>query len=201
MYDIELIKPFGPFILECMCPDDVLTKFNSFVDNMDQDTKEICSSKHSKVEGFPDLLDRGFEIIFMTGEQLGDIGFTNFIAGATKEYCKVYNIEKPNVRYNDCEFSDIFVDAWVNRYFNNNYTPPHDHSGHISGITILELPKESNWNDLHSLEFVWSNEQHRPEQKNGKTFLFDSKLMHWVQKQQCVSERRTLSFNLFVGQS
>ena len=200
MYDIELMKPFGPVILECMCPDDVLIEFNSFIDNMDQDTKEICSSKHSKVEGFPDLLGRGFEIIYMTGQQLGDIGFTNFIASVTQEYFKGFNIKDPQVRYNDCHFSDIFVDAWVNRYFEDNYTPPHDHGGHISGITILELPEESDIDDLHSLEFCWSNEVHRPEQRNGKTFLFDHKLMHWVQKQKCVSERRTFSFNLFVGE-
>ena len=38
MYDSILTKPFGPHILECMCPDDVITKFNYFVDNMDQET-------------------------------------------------------------------------------------------------------------------------------------------------------------------
>ena len=197
MYNIT--KPFGPFIMECMCPDDVLTKFNYFVDNMDQDTKELCSSKHSKVEGFPDLLNRGFEIIYMTHQQLDDIGFTQFISDATEQYLKVYNVEEANVSFRSSNFSDIFVDVWVNRYFNDNYTPPHDHAGNISGITILDLPEESDWYDLHSLEFLWSNEHHRPEQVNGKTFLFDSKLMHWVEKQKCLSERRTLSFNLDVN--
>ena len=199
MNEYSITKPFGPFIMECMCPDDVLTKFNYFVDNMDQDTKELCSSKHSKVEGFPDLLNRGFEIIYMTHQQLDDIGFTQFIAGAAQEYCKVYNIEEANVSFRQANFSDIFVDAWVNRYFNDNYTPPHDHAGNISGITILDLPEESDWYDLRCLEFLWNNEHHRPEQVNGKTFLFDSKLMHWVQKQKCLSERRTLSFNLDVN--
>jgi len=198
MYDINLTRPFGPYILECMCPDNVLTKFNAFVEDMDQETKDICSSKHSKVEGFPDLLSRGFEIIYMTGQQLDDIGFTKFIAGAAVEYLKAYNVDSAQVYFNKSQFSDLFVDAWVNRYYENNYTPPHDHAGHISGITILDLPKESDWQDLHSLEFVWNNEHHRPEQVNGKTFLFDSKLMHWVVKQKCISERRTLSFNLLV---
>ena len=198
MYDIDLTRPFGPYILECMCPDNVLRKFNTFVDDMNQETKDICSSKYSKVEGFPDLLSRGFEIIYMTGQQLDDIGFTKFIAGAAVEYLKVHNVDSAQVYFNTSQFSDLFVDAWVNRYYENNYTPPHDHAGHISGITILDLPKESDWQDLRSLEFIWNNEHHRPEQVNGKTFLFDSKLMHWVVKQKCISERRTFSFNLLV---
>ena len=145
MSEYSITKPFGPFIMECMCPDDVLTKFNYFVDNMDQDTKEMCSSKHSKVEGFPDLLSRGFEIIFMTGQQLNDIGFTEFIDAAASQYLKVYNIEEANVNFRSTNFSDIFVDVWVNRYFEDNYTPPHDHVGNISGITILDLPEESDY--------------------------------------------------------
>jgi len=198
MYDSILTKPFGPHILECMCPDDVVTKFNYFVDNMDQETKELCSSKHSKVEGFPDLLSRGFEIVYMTGQQLEDIGFTQFIAPMAKEYLNSYGVQNAQIHWNQSHFSELFVDAWVNRYFEDNYTPPHDHAGNISGITFLELPEESDWYDLHSLEFIWNNQHHRPEQAVGKTLLFDPKLMHWVVKQKCVSERRTLSFNLVV---
>ena len=66
----NLFRPFGPYILECICPDDVLKSFNDFVN----------SGKYSKDQNPPDMLDRGFEIIFLTRNQLNDIGFTTFIS-------------------------------------------------------------------------------------------------------------------------
>lgn len=199
MLESNIAKPFGPIIFECMCPKNVIDEFNSFIDTMDQETKNLCSSKYSKVQGFPDLLSRGFEIIYLTGDQLNTIGFSSFIADASKEYMTAHGVSSAEIYFNNSQFSDLFVDVWVNRYFQNDYTPPHDHAGHISGITILDLPEDSDWYDLHSLEFIWNNENYRPEQKIGKTFLFPSTLMHWVVKQKSLLERRTVSFNLIVN--
>jgi hypothetical protein len=199
MYNINITKPFGPFIFECMCPQNVVTNFNSFVDNMDQNTKELCSSRYSKVDGFPDLLDRGFEIIYLTSNQCENVGFTSFIGDIVPEYMKLFNVNNTEICFTTSHFSDLFVEVWVNRYFKDDYTPPHDHKGHISGITILDLPEDSDWFDLHNLEFIWNNEHHRPDQEIGKTFLFPSNLMHWVTKQKSLLERRTVSFNLVVN--
>lgn len=199
MLEYNITKPFGPIIFECFCPQNVVDNFNNFIDNMDQETKELCSSKHSKVQGFPDLLSRGFEIVYLTSDQLDTIGFSSFIANASEEYMKVHGVNSADIYFNNSHFSELFVDVWVNRYFQNDYTPPHDHAGHISGITVLDLPEDSDWYDLHNLEFIWNNEHHRPEQKIGKTFLFPSNLMHWVTKQKSLLERRTISFNLLVN--
>ncbi len=199
MYDLNLTKPFGPGILECMCPKDTLNNLNSFVDNMDQSTKELCSSAHSKLEGFPDLLSRGFEIIYLTPETLEDTGFSKFISDVVPEYLNQFNIKGAEVSFILSHFSNSLADVWINRYYQNDYTPPHDHKGHISGITILDLPEDSDWYDLHNLEFIWNNEHHRPTQEIGKTFLFPSTLMHWVVKQKSLLERRTMSFNLSVN--
>lgn len=199
MYNINITKPFGPCILESQCPEDVVNSLNSLVDNMDQSTKEFCSSKYSKVEGFPDLLSRGFEIIYLTPQMLDETGFTEYISSIVPEYLKTFNVNSAEVSFLLSNFSEEFADVWINRYYQNDYTPPHDHRGHISGITILDLPEDSDWYDLHSLEFVWNNEHHRPEQKIGKTFLFPSTLMHWVVKQKSLLERRTMSFNIAVN--
>jgi hypothetical protein len=199
MYNLNITKPFGPSIIESQCPELVLNNLNSLVDNMDQSTKEFCSSKYSKVEGFPDLLSRGFEIIYLTPQMLEDTGFTQYISNIVPEYLKTFNINSAEVSFLLSNFSEEFADVWINRYYQNDYTPPHDHRGHISGITILDLPEDSDWYDLHSLEFIWNNEHHRPEQKIGKTFLFPSTLMHWVVKQKSLLERRTVSFNLIVN--
>ena len=199
MYDLNLTKPFGPGILESMCPKDTLNNLNSLVNNMDQTTKEFCSSKHSKVEGFPDLLSRGFEIIYLTPQMLEGTGFTEYISNIVPEYLRTFGINSAEVSFLLSNFSEEFADVWINRYYKNDYTPPHDHKGHISGITILDLPEDSDWYDLHSLEFIWNNENHRPEQKIGKTFLFPSTLLHWVIKQKSLLERRTMSFNIAVN--
>jgi hypothetical protein len=135
----------------------------------------------------------------LTSDQLDTIGFSSFIANASEEYMKVHGVNSADIYFNNSHFSELFVDVWVNRYFQNDYTPPHDHAGHISGITILDLPEDSDWYDLHNLEFIWNNEHHRPEQKIGKTFLFPSTLMHWVVKQKSLLERRTMSFNIAVN--
>lgn len=199
MHNLNITKPFGPSILESQCQELVLNNLNSLVDNMDQSTKEFCSSKYSKVEGFPDLLSRGFEIIYLTPQMLEDTGFTQYISDIVPEYLKTFNINSAEVSFLLSNFSEEFADVWINRYYQNDYTPPHDHRGHISGITILDLPKDSDWYDLHSLEFIWNNENHRPEQKIGKTFLFPSTLLHWVTKQKSLLERRTMSFNIAVN--
>ena len=95
-------------------------------------------------------------------------------------------------------FSDQLLDAWVNRYYKNDYTPPHDHRGDMSGIIILDLPDDFTEIEKSNLEFIWNNEHYRPIQEVGKTFLFPSHLLHWVTKQINIKERRTLSFNLFL---
>jgi len=199
MYDLNITKPFGPCIIESQCPENILNNLNSLVDNMSQSTKEYCSSKYSKVEGFPDLLSRGFEIIYLTPQMLEDTGFTEYISNIVPEYLKTFNVNSAEVSFLLSNFSEEFADVWINRYYQNDYTPPHDHRGHISGITILDLPEDSDWYDLHSLEFVWNNEHHRPQQEIGKTFLFPSTLMHWVVKQKSLLERRTMSFNIAVN--
>ena len=182
---MNLTNPFGPSILECVCPDKVLKELNSIVDSTHQ-------------QDLPNLLDRDFEIVYFTEEQVNDSGFTSFIGEVITEYLKSWNIKSANVQYEPASFSELYVDVWANRYFKGDFTPPHDHKGNVSGITILMLPDDSDWYDLHSLDFIWNNEHHRPEQEVGKTFMFPNSLLHWVNKTKSDSERRTLSFNLQV---
>ena len=182
---MNLTNPFGPSILECMCPDKILKELNSIVDSTHQ-------------QDLPNLLDRDFEIVYFTEEQVNDSGFTSFIGEVIPEYLKSWNIKSANVQYEPASFSELYVDVWANRYFKGHYTPPHDHKGNVSGITLLMIPEESDWYDLHGLEFIWNNEHHRPSQEVGKTFMFPNSLLHWVNKTKTVSERRTLSFNLKV---
>jgi hypothetical protein len=198
---INPAKPFGPVLLECKCPEEVVKNINNFVDNMDDETKELCSSKYTKNKKFPNLLQRDFEIIYLPPKVSFESKLSLFLLEIAKIYSTYLNFENSNVIFPKTLFSNDLLDAWVNRYYKNDYTPPHNHRGDISGIIILDLPDDATEIEKRNLEFVWNNEHFRPIQEVGKAFLFPSNLMHWVEKQTNMKERRTLSFNLFLDAS
>jgi hypothetical protein len=196
-YNIGFYKPFGPLILECQCPEDVIYKINSYVDDMSEEDKKICSSKYTDNVDFPNLLSRDFEVVYFKPKDAFDRGLSFFLLQIAKSYTRQIGVFDKQIIFPNSTFSDQLLDAWVNRYYKNDYTPPHDHRGDMSGIIILDLPDDFTEIEKSNLEFIWNNEQYRPIQEVGKTFLFPSHLLHWVTKQINIKERRTLSFNLF----
>lgn len=192
-------KPFGPVIFECTCPEEIVNNLNSFVDNMDKDELKLCSSKYTDNKNFPNLLERDFEIVYLTPEVSFKSKLSFFLLEIGKLYSNYLDAYGAEIIFPNTLFSEELLDAWVNRYYKSDYTPPHNHRGHISGIIILDLPDDATDIEKRNLEFVWNNEHYRPIQEVGKTFLFPSHLMHWVAKQTNVKERRTLSFNLFLS--
>jgi len=195
-YNIGFCKPFGPNILECQCPDEIISGINSYVDDMSEEKKSLCSSKYNTDENFPNLLDRDFEVVYFTPKEAFDTGLSFFLLQTAKSYSRQIGMFDKQVILPKTTFSDGLLDVWVNRYYKNDITPPHTHRGNISGIIILDLPED--YDEQYALEFIWHGEIYQPEQKVGKTFLFPSELLHWVHKQKNIRERRTLSFNLFL---
>ena len=197
-YNIGFYKPFGPLILECQCPEDVISKINSYVDDMSEEDKKICSSKYTDNVDFPNLLSRDFEVVYFKPKDAFDTGLSFFLLQIAKSYTRQIGVFDKQIIFPNSTFSDQLLDAWVNLYYKNDYTPPHDHRGDMSGIIILDLPDDFTEIEKSNLEFIWNNEHYRPIQEVGKTFLFPSHLLHWVTKQINIKERRTLSFNLFL---
>jgi len=195
-YNINVYKPFGPLILESKCPENIIDGLNQYVDEMKDTDKAKCSSKYTKDETFPNLLDRGFEVVYLTPKVSFEIGLSYYILQIATIYAKYIGRYDSEVILPNSGFSDKFVDIWINRYFESDYTPPHSHLGNISGIIILDL--QDDLEEKGSLEFVWDNEHYQPKEEIGKTFLFPSDLMHWVPRQKGKTERRTLSFNLYL---
>ena len=187
-YNIGFYKPFGPLILECQCPEDVISKINSYVDDMSEEDKKICSSKYTD----------NVEVVYFKPKDAFDTGLSFFLLQIAKSYTRQIGVFDKQIIFPNSTFSDQLLDAWVNRYYKNDYTPPHDHRGDMSGIIILDLPDDFTEIEKSNLEFIWNNEHYRPIQEVGKTFLFPSHLLHWVTKQINIKERRTLSFNLFL---
>jgi hypothetical protein len=195
-YNINVYKPFGPLILESKCPDNIINGLNQYIDEMGDDEKVNCSSKYTKDETFPNLLDRGFEVVYITPKTSFEVGLSYYILQIATIYSKYIGRYDSEVILPNSSFSDKFVDIWINRYFESDYTPPHSHRGDLSGIIMLDL--QDDFEEKGSLEFVWDNEHYKPKEEIGKTFLFPSDLMHWVSRQKGKKERRTLSFNLYL---
>jgi hypothetical protein len=185
-------------ILECQCPEDIITKLNLYVDEMNEEQKKICSSKFTDNKDFPNLLSRDFEVIYLTPKSSFETGLSFFLLQICQAYNRQSGVYDKQIILPKSTFSEELLDVWINRYEQLDYTPPHDHRGNVSGIIILDLPDDATEMEKTNLEFFWDNEHYRPYQEIGKTFLFPSNLMHWVGKHINKKERRTLSFNLFL---
>ena len=168
------------------CPRFLITALNSWVDYMSEIEWGYFSSSSPNNE-IPDLLDRGFETLFLSHIVCDRLGFTDCVLPF------VENVIGKKVILPTSTFSSDYADVWVNRYFQGNETPLHRHAYDISGIIMLKIPDKSP-----ILEFVTENKTYRPLQEEGKIFLFPSDLQHKVYPQKITEERRTLSFNLKI---
>jgi len=212
--DLPLVmhKPFGPVLLETMCPKDIINSINDRVEEICQ-SKEL-TKKYSSLNGsVPNLLGRDFEQIFFDKEFLENCEFTRFVENISNVYCENMNLEKVVL---DCKKYGSGV--WVNRYFSGDYTPVHEHGSILSGILFLKIPdkfeehRKVNSNENANvtrkkhgtLQFLYGQDLrsnfafYEPEQEVGKIILFPSWLSHLVYPIKMDGERRTLSFNLIL---
>jgi hypothetical protein len=199
---LELKRPFGPCILEVTCPKNLIENINHLIDNMSDEELEKCSSRYTQNPKFPNLLNRGFEIIYFLKEHVNELRLEEFILQMSKEYLHCLGRDSSSVYMPNPVWSNEHSDIWVNRYFRGDITPPHGHAHYISGVIILKLPENIPEDmDLgerpdRSLEFNHNDEYYLPAQEVGKMYLFPSCLRHWVHFHMSDEERRTISFNV-----
>ena len=162
---VKIHRPFGPYILETVMPDNMVDELNRKTEEVCSNTKEMekyCSSKGN----IPNLLLRDFEVVYFAEEYLKDIGFKSYIEKlgnyylqkkednfAISNYVRLSTVD----RGYDPSFSHpeniCYADAWVNRYYAGDYTPLHEHGSDLSGVIILKIPeilKEEQQKDFES---------------------------------------------------
>jgi hypothetical protein len=190
---MKLERHFGPLMLHCDASVELITNLNNWVNNLSQDEWKCVSSKGDN--SIPDLLNRGFETLFLPYSTCDRLGLTKFLLESGQYYVdNVMPDENKTVTLPPSTFSDDYADVWVNRYFKGNVTPPHGHAQSLSGIIMMEIP-----DNPPILEFFYPFSTYQPPQYVGKTLMFPSDLMHEVRPQQVEEERRTLSFNLLFA--
>jgi len=191
-------------MMEAECPESIVKLINNYVDDNTFNQEDI-----------PNLLNRNLENIFLNKKFSDENGITSFLENLGNSYLSqgyytfssVDESTQQSIAFlNDNIFgSKEYKDCWVNRYFENHYTPIHTHSGSLSGVMFLKIPKIDIDDTMDGvLEFVFgesnafSTDRWRPEQKVGKVIIFPSWLKHVAYPTKISEERRTMSFNLQI---
>ena len=125
---IQITRPFGPSIAKVQMPDELVKTLNKYVDDI------IADDEKSKKQDWGHKLAGHVKQEFVLENKFVETsGFMNFLAKAVGAW--ILNTEKKKIS------KFIINETWVVRQFENDYNPIHWHSGHVSGVGYLKVPK------------------------------------------------------------
>ena len=105
------------------------------------------------------------------------------------------------------------INLWVVKQFKNEYNPIHYHSGQLSGVGYLKIPKDMNQNKMvknkkiktnGTIDFIngqknfLSKSIYNLNPKLGDLIVFPNYLMHTAYPFNIDGERRSFSFNVKI---
>ena len=192
---MKIQSPFGPKIAIIKIPKKIVMKINNEVDNILKDKSKIKKSDYSKklVGEVKQELELSKNYVNKYLIKILKINVKNFIKQSSKKNIK------------DIQLKNL----WVVRQFKNEYNPIHYHSGSISGVGYLKMPKNLNKGKKKSktngtIDFIHGSRSllnksifnHKP--KVGDMIIFPNYLMHTAYPFNVDGERRSFSFNLEI---
>ena len=192
---MKIQSPFGPKIAIIKIPKKIVMKINNEVDNILKDKSKIKKSDYSKklVGEVKQELELSKNFVNKYLIRFLKINVKNFIKQSSKKNIK--NIQLKNL--------------WVVRQFKNEYNPIHYHSGSISGVGYLKMPKNLDKGKKKSktngtIDFIHGSRSllnksifnHKP--RVGDMIIFPNYLMHTAYPFNVDGERRSFSFNLEI---
>ena len=200
---IQVYKPFGPSIAKVTIPEDLIKKLNEYVD------KIILDENKSKELDWGKRLAGNVKQEFKLEPKFCDkSGFSNFLVKAVSKWIELSERKKITKLE--------IVSSWVVRQFQNEYNPVHHHSGHVSGVGYIKVPKnfgktfqsskKSNANGhlslIHGNRMFSSESVFDIEPKVGDFYFFPNYLMHTVYPfYESNEERRSISFNAKIDEN
>ena len=200
---IQVYKPFGPSIAKVIIPEDLIKKLNEYVD------KIILDENKSKELDYGKKLAGNVKQEFILEPNFCDkSGFSNFLVKGVSKWIELSERKKITKLE--------IVSSWVVRQFQNEYNPVHYHSGHVSGVGYLKVPrnsgktfqssKRSNLNGhlslIHGNRMFSSDSVFDIEPKVGDFYFFPNYLMHSVYPfYESNEERRSISFNAKIDEN
>ena len=196
MSDLQILRPFGPSIVKLSIPDDLVKKLNDYTDRIILDEEKITKLDHSN-----QLAGKVKQEFLLENEFMQEIKWGEFLAKAIKVWLQ-------NDSNKELKSIDI-IRCWIVRQFQNEYNPVHLHSGHISGVGYLKVPKsfgsvseKKKINDKGRLTFIhgsvnlFSKATYVIKPEVGDFYLFPNYLLHTVYPfSDTDEERRSISFN------
>ena len=190
---MKILSPFGPKITIIKIPKIIIKKINQEVDKILIDKKQLIKNDYSKK-----LVGQVKQEIKLSPSFIKK-NLIKFIGSNVKKYIKMCtnkDIKKLNLK-----------DLWVVRQFKNEYNPIHFHSGNISGVGYLKIPKnitesQKKLKTNGTIDFIHGSKSflnkslfnHKP--KVGDLILFPNYLMHTAYPFNREGERRSFSFNI-----
>ena len=196
MSGFQILRPFGPSIVKLSIPDDLVKKLNDYSDKVILDEE-----KRTKLDYSNQLAGKVKQEFLLENKFMQEIKWGEFIAKAIKVWLK----DDSN---KELKSIDI-IRCWIVRQFKNEYNPVHLHSGHISGVGYLKVPKsfgnvseKKKINDKGRLTFIhgsvnlFSKATYVIKPEVGDFYLFPNYLLHTVYPfSDTDEERRSISFN------
>ena len=194
--EFQILRPFGPSIVKLKIPTNIIYDMNKYVDEV------VKSDKKSKKLDFgPNLAGNVQQEIFLEIEFMKKIRWAEFLGNS----CARWIAYEKNTKLTGFEI----IRSWVVRQFKNDYNPIHFHTGHVSGVGYLKVPKnlgettqkgKNNVNGklvlVDGSKKLFSNPIFVITPKVGDFYLFPNYLLHAVYPfSDTDDERRSVSFN------
>jgi len=192
---MKIQSPFGPKIAIVKIPKKIVSKINKEVDNILQNKTKTKKSDYSKKLVGEVKQELALSKIFVNKYLI------NFLKNNIKNFIK----KSSNKKINSIKLKNF----WVVRQFKNEYNPIHYHSGSISGVGYLKIPKNFMKSKKKSktngtIDFIHGSRSllnksifnHKP--KVGDMIIFPNYLMHTAYPFNVDGERRSFSFNIDI---
>ena len=192
---MKVLKPFGPKIAVTKIPVKIINLINKEVDLIVNNRSRLKKSDYSKK-----LVGQVKQEIRLSNTFVNKYLF-KFIKMNVKNYIKKStnkNLKKINLK-----------SFWIVRQYKNEYNPVHFHSGNISGVGYLKIPKNITKGTKRlktngTIDFIHGSKSflnksifnHKP--KVGDMIIFPNYLMHTAYPFNIDGERRSFSFNVKI---
>ena len=192
---MKILSPFGPKIAILKIPKKIVNTINTEVDLILSDSLRLKKSDYSN-----QLVGQVKQELRLSKKFINKY-LNKFINKNVKNYikkCSYRNVKKINLK-----------SFWIVRQFKNEYNPIHFHSGHISGVGYLKIPKNITKSKkrlktngtidfIHGSKSFLNNSLHNHNPKVGDMIIFPNYLMHTAYPFKREGERRSFSFNIDI---
>ena len=192
---MKILSPFGPKIAILKIPKNLINKINKEVDKILINKNILKKSDYSNK-----LVGQVKQEIKLSSNFIKK-NLLKFIGDSVKKYISKSSKRKAK--------KIVLRNMWVVRQFKNEYNPIHFHSGNISGVGYLKIPKNitksrkrlktnGTIDFIHGSKSFLNNSLFNHNPKIGDLILFPNYLMHTAYPFKREGERRSFSFNIDI---